>query len=191
MDQALRIAIRQYASQPTPENAQHLARLYLRSLGIPLPSNIPEKWHGNLTYAGLLQRLLQLTDEQLGATVTVYDNEYTPITSMHSLEQSDGVLDAGQPVLLHHTCIRCEAPLEDAQVRQYFENTVTGLDAALSPAGTLARSLATLCQNCIYCTDCALPPASPGRPHSCPAEAGLGCPCCERTRQQMGLSSGD
>lgn len=61
------------------------------------PSKSPSSRHGNLTYAGLLERLKAATPEQLSQTVTVYGSdadEFYPVKSTEIAEEDD-VLDEG------------------------------------------------------------------------------------------------
>ena len=183
MDQALRIAIRQYAAQPTPENAQSLARLYLRSLGVPLPSDIPEKQHGHLTYAGLLRRLLQLTDDQLAAIVTDYSaeiDEFYAMTDFHIIKNTD-ILNAGHPIIVRHSCRRCNAPLGQPEISDHFaalDNEGVG-PPGHQVFGDVALSRASHCQNCVYCVECSPVIYAPNYQHQCPLVDG--CPCCDMT----------
>lgn len=53
--------------------------------------------HGNLTYAGLKDRLNSLTQDQLNQTVTVYvtDVDYYPVRETSVSDENDHVLDEG------------------------------------------------------------------------------------------------
>jgi hypothetical protein len=53
--------------------------------------------HGNLTYAGLLERLKQATAEELNQTVTVFvpdTDEFYPVADVETTKEAD-ILDEG------------------------------------------------------------------------------------------------
>lgn len=188
MDQALRTALRAYLAQPTDAHAHQVIRLYLKTLGVLPALDIPHKNHGYLTYAGLLHELLQLSDDQLAATVTEYNaevDEFHGMTAVHMVKNTD-VLDAGQPVIARHSCRRCTAPLGQPEISDFFaalDNEGVG-PPGHQVFGDVALSRASHCQNCVYCVECSPVLHDPNYPHQCPLVPG--CPCCDFTMTTPG-----
>lgn len=172
MDHILRFLTRQFAYDPSPCNAMSLANAVLRSQGVSPVDHIPTKLHGYLTYAGLLQQLLQIPEDHLSDTVTVMDSEggeSRSVTNFNAIPSNSNHIAAwldhdphiditpGNPVLMFHHCLRCAAPLSDDQARRYLE----------TPETVSHR----LCPGCTLCGICANP-----EHEICPGVAA--CLCC-------------
>jgi len=173
MDQMLRTLLRIFIADPSSENAMRLASAFARSSGAsPIGFlAIPNRISGYLTYAGLLKKLLELSDNDLSYTALVNNipaDEFYGLTTLY-FHPNDDVVDQGAPVLARHICDRCGRVFSD-------ERTMLHL---------VDEFLDDLCRNCIFCTECATSDA-----HNCPQNV-EGCPCCQRNVRWPGPDTWD
>jgi len=123
MDRALQLAIRAYIASGSDEDAHRVARLLLKSqtdTGQPILSKTP---HGYLTYAGLLQALAALDDEQLGQDVFYVNDldEYFGVTDFLVAGPENPTVDPGQWFLTGLHCEVCNEPLPTERAIRHYE----------------------------------------------------------------------
>ena len=123
MDRALQLALRDYAYTNSDEDAHRVANLLRRTIDDRIAAIPAKSRHGNLTYAGLLRTLLDLTDSQLGDDVTHYnsaDEEWRPATDFFTNDDLTDVLDTGHGILIDIRCDNCGETFDSERALRHF-----------------------------------------------------------------------